>query len=149
MGRPFNKLLNVENFIQPEPNTGCWLWLGKINRQGYGRFFIDWKEVQAHRACYEFYRGQIPHGLTLDHLCRNRWCVNPDHLEPVSFGVNVLRGIGVGAQNAKKTHCSKGHALTGHRGDGSRYCLTCNSDRARKRREKENVISKAEVRTIQ
>lgn len=76
-------------------HTGCWRWLGNISR-GYGRCKGDPESPQktrlAHRVFYEHHVGPIPEGLELDHLCRNRWCVNPEHLEPVTRAVNVRRG---------------------------------------------------------
>src|SRR3990167_5623746 len=86
----------------------CWLWKG-ADTQGYGHFKTKGKYLLAHRFAYETIVGLIPAGLTLDHLCRQRACVNPLHLEPVTRGENVLRGIGRSARNARKTHCIRGH----------------------------------------
>lgn len=82
----------------------CWPWRGPIFK-GYGRF----KGKGAHRIAYRLLKGEIPDGLTLDHLCRNRACCNPAHLEPVTNRVNVLRGVGPSAENSRKTHCANGH----------------------------------------
>src|SRR6202030_118623 len=71
----------------PEPNSGCWLWLGACNEFGYGKF----GKVKAHRFSYEREKGPIPDGLEIDHLCRNKSCVNPDHLEAVTHGENRRR----------------------------------------------------------
>lgn len=103
---------------------GCWEWTGAKNAGGYGVC----RGQQAHRASYELLVGPIPAGLQLDHLCRNRACVNPDHLEPVTRKVNILRGEGVAAKNARKTHCLNGHELTGHnliQHKGGRECRAC------------------------
>lgn len=101
----------------------CWEWqAGKI--RGYGQFsptrpaVPDGQprpsgSVAAHRFAYELLVEPIPEGLTLDHLCRNPACVNPGHLEPVTIGVNTLRGEGPAARNARKTHCKRGHPLSG------------------------------------
>jgi len=85
--------------------------------------------MAAHRFAYEALVGPIPEGLKLDHLCRNRACVNPDHTEPVTDRVNTLRGFGPTAMNARATHCSEGHEFTDENTylnqSGSRVCLTC------------------------
>lgn len=89
--------------------------------------------MQAHRKVYEWLRGTVPLGLTLDHLCRHRWCVNPDHLEMCSMRENILRGEGVAAKRARQTHCIHGHELTEentyHRPDRpkgrGRMCRAC------------------------
>ena len=90
----------------------CWLFQ-KTNHTGYARFSIAHRYLpMAHRVCYELFVGEIPEGLTLDHLCRRRNCVNPIHLEPVTLRENTIRGVGPSAQNAKKTVCSNGHEYT-------------------------------------
>lgn len=80
--------------VSPEPNSGCWLWLGSEWGKGYGSFVIErGKGCQAHRAAYELFVGPIPEGLQLDHKCRVHICVNPDHLEPVTQRENTIRGF--------------------------------------------------------
>lgn len=98
--------------VHPTLGTECWLWVGSRDGAGYGHFGLDRRVEKAHRVAYELRVGPIPKGLALDHLCRNTSCVNPTHLEPVTSRVNSLRGVGVGAVNAKKTHCPKGHEYT-------------------------------------
>lgn len=109
----------------------CWLWMGSKNQSGYGRLRRGGhvgKIILAHRYAYSALIGPIPDGLVLDHICRVRHCVNPAHLQAVPDRVNVARGIGPTAVNARKTHCKHGHAFTaentGIRHDG-RYCKTC------------------------
>ena len=110
----------------------CWEWIGTTHKEGYGAIRVGGhgsKWVGAHRVMYELFRGKIPDGLTIDHLCRNTRCVNPDHLEAVTMRVNVLRGFSPWAKNARKTHCLRGHELLGENlylnPAGSRVCRTC------------------------
>lgn len=110
----------------------CWPWLGVRTYNGYGRFKLTARKspVRAHRLAYEEMVGPIPEGLVIDHLCRNRLCVNPDHLEPVTNRENLLRGEGIAAINAAKTHCVKGHPFDEvntyiEPSNGKRKCRTC------------------------
>jgi hypothetical protein len=110
----------------------CWLWTGTAPA-GYGQISVNGKAVPSHRWAYEQAKGPIPNGLQLDHLCRVTRCVNPDHLEPVSARVNILRGEGVPAINSKRTHCKQGHPFTPEntayiRGR-HRQCRTCSNCR--------------------
>ena len=118
-----------------EHESGCWLWQGTLAANGYGVLRVDGKNVKAHRFSYELLRGPIPEGATIDHLCRVRSCVNPDHLEAVSFAENCLRGEGLPAQNFRKTHCQRGHEFTPENTSVDRYghreCITCRRERAR------------------
>lgn len=94
----------------------CWVYPGSINRQtGYGKAWFRERQAtfDAHRAAYIMLRGEVPKGLTLDHLCRNRSCCNPWHLEAVTIRVNLLRGDGPSANQARQTHCKRGHPLSG------------------------------------
>lgn len=114
----------------------CWLWVGALTGgRGYGSFHLDRRRVKAHRFAYEQMVGPIPDGLTLDHLCRVRRCVNPNHLEPVTNLENIRRGrsfAGRVALRETQTHCKRGHELAGNnlhmRSDGRRQCLTCRRD---------------------
>lgn len=107
--------------------SGCWEWLGGTFH-GYGVFSASGKQsIRAHRVAFFLHYGHWPD--CIDHLCRNRKCVNPLHLEAVSNKENVLRGIGITAKNRLKTHCSKGHELTDSNvwmsARGQRICKTC------------------------
>jgi hypothetical protein len=135
-GRPFDTRSieeKLQSYILPEPNSGCWIWSGGITGSGYGMFWFDSKSSLAHRSSYEFYKGKIPDDMELDHLCRIRCCVNPDHLEPVTSKENLMRGISFSAKNAKKTHCIRGHEFTkentrlwvSKNGKKLRICRTC------------------------
>lgn len=115
-------------------SNGCWVWLLSKNKQGYGKLSIKDQPVRAHRYYYEQYKGEIPTGLVVDHICRNTSCVNPDHLEAVTYKENVLRGDSPPSKNAKKTHCKWGHAFVAEnlvKGVGSRKCLACLNRRSR------------------
>lgn len=98
--------------VNKQAALGCWEWTAAKLASGYGSFRANNRAYVAHRYAYERLIGLVPDGLQLDHLCRNRACVNPHHLEPVPQSVNVLRGISLPAINARKTHCSRGHEFT-------------------------------------
>jgi hypothetical protein len=108
-----------------EKSDGCWLWTAQIGSNGYGRFSSrsDGPRL-AHRVAYELVIGEIPAGLVIDHLCRNRACVNPHHMEPVTIGENVRRG-----EPAVKTHCKQGHERNDTNSyvnaKGHRICRPC------------------------
>jgi hypothetical protein len=111
----------------------CWIWKGARSSEGYARFYSGQNEKKrstyqyVHRLVYEAFVGPIPEGLHIDHLCRNRACVNPEHLETVTPRVNLLRGAGPPAQNARKTHCKAGHSLAENVRlyHGRRQCREC------------------------
>lgn len=118
---------------EPEPNSGCWLWTAGCSK-GYGVYRIGEKTGQAYSHSYKTLIGPVPEGLELDHLCRTPCCVNPAHLEPVTHGVNLLRGNTINAKNATKTHCKRGHNNWRIRKTG-RYCRTCGTENMRKYQE--------------
>ncbi len=108
-------------------NTGCWQWVGVKNRHGYGRFWYKGRKIQAHCFSYEFFKGVIPRPLEPDHTCRNRACVNPDHLELVTRSTNNKRGL-LGILHA---YCKRGHLMdeanTYIDPKGRRNCRACHS----------------------
>jgi hypothetical protein len=95
----------------PHGAADCWEWTGTV-RSGYGRVHVNGRRRSAHVVVYELLNGPVPEGMQLDHLCRNRLCVNPSHLEPVSVKENVARGVSFAARYAARTHCPKGHEYT-------------------------------------
>ena len=106
--------------------SNCWNYLGPFNVSHpsgliYGRFGGE----NAHRVAYRSWRGPIPKGLTIDHLCRNTICINPEHLEVVTLAENIRRGFSPTAINKRKTHCLNGHPFTIKRAHGWRGCLVC------------------------
>lgn len=101
-------------YSQIEITNNCWNWTGKLDSDGYGlsqdlKNIIGFKTNRAHRVAYYIAVKDLISGLTIDHLCRNRRCVNPAHLEEVTNVENVLRGENFTAINARKTHCYNGH----------------------------------------
>lgn len=124
-------------WLNVEKTETCWLWKQKPSAEGYGRFQTKPDpHTYAHRFAYELLVGPIPEGLHLDHLCRVRICVNPQHLEPVTCRENVIRGIGPAAIHHAQTHCIHGHeftqANTYYRRDRkypARICRRCRADR--------------------
>ena len=114
--------------------TSCWVWQLSTDRDGYGNLWARGTSQKAHRVYYEDHVGPVPKGLQLDHLCRVRSCVNPEHLEPVTAQVNVLRGISPAAVNATRTSCPAGHPYDDENtkilARGWRRCRTCERQRS-------------------
>lgn len=134
------------SMVEKEPGDGCWNWTRFKQKVGYGTFRIGNKSLLAHRVAYELEYGPILDGLEIDHLCGNKSCVRPDHLEAVTREENMRRAPTWGRwKNAAKTHCPHGHEYTEentfrHK-DGRRECLICkrrhNRENARKKRERD------------
>ena len=121
----------------------CWRWTGTKNR-GYGHFRTLDGRIYAHRWAYEFFVGPIPDGLTIDHLCRNRACVNPDHLEPVPMRVNVHRSEAVSVQFVGITECKYGHEFTEAntiRVPKGRKCRACANRRTAAYRARKKAVA--------
>lgn len=138
--------------VQPVPWSGCWLWTGYIDQLDYGQFAFGGKVKKAHRVSYELHRGPIPLGLEIDHLCRVRCCVNPDHLEAVTRSENIRRGTGPDllrvsrrARAATVTHCPQGHpydeANTKWISQYKRACRACQSAYQRRHYLKHKGVS--------
>ena len=115
--------------ISIDEETGCWNWTGYVAKNGYGKITYNKKSYKAHRLVYELLVKPIETGLQIDHLCRNRRCVNPTHLEEVTQKENILRGTSPTAENKNKTHCVHGHELSGENllvsSGGRRVCRIC------------------------
>lgn len=148
--RPGRPLVPIEDrllsAVTAGPN-GCWLWTQRVNNHGYGRLSTGSRKTLklhlAHRVSYETFVGPIPDGKVIDHLCRTRRCIRPDHLEPVAQQQNVLRSpIAVAARWAARTHCNNGHEFTPEnthiryrRGRPYRVCRPCDINKKRAQRE--------------
>lgn len=128
-----------------DKDRDCWVWTGSVSKAGYGRICISdngsKRTRSAHRVSYETFKGEIPEGLTIDHLCKNRKCINPNHLEAVTIKENVHRGNPLWKQQMARTHCPKGHEYTEDNiyryttkhGGTCRNCKTCMKARTRER----------------
>lgn len=125
--RPLLERLQEQYEVNAE--TGCWEWTGSLNHGGYGQFTIDGVRHPAHRAAWMILVGPDGiDGLDIDHLCRNRKCVNPEHLEPTTRSVNLSRGIGGRWRTERITHCPQGHPYdeeNTYRDRKGRQCRAC------------------------
>lgn len=134
MRRSTRSFDDILQYIEPQ-QSGCWLWTGGRNTKGYGQIYIEGRNRGVHRYVYQHIVGDIPDGMTLDHLCRERACCNPTHLEPVTNQENCRRGLR-GDLYPHKDHCAHGHPLTGDnvviRKNGYRRCRTCHAAELRR-----------------
>jgi hypothetical protein len=144
--------------VEPEPNTGCWLWTGAATIAGYGSITVDSIQTGAHRYMWALHNGPIPSGAFICHRCDTPSCVNPDHLfvgtprdntrdmwrkGRARLGDNMLRATAVASRNrSARTHCNHGHAFTSENTGMevrsrdqklARYCRTCRSESQRRR----------------
>lgn len=117
----------MERFwIKVNKTDDCWIWLAGVDEKGYGQFRFNGKTSKAHRVSYILTFGNIQDDLVIDHLCRNRKCVNPNHMDLVTQAENVRRGLaGKNNLQSMKTHCLRGHEFSGIRKDGARICHKC------------------------
>lgn len=120
-------------------SAGCWLFSGWLRPDGYGKIWSRGRMRSVHREVFEHMRFPLPEGVVLDHLCRNRSCCNPSHLDPVTNRENTLRGQGIAAINARREVCKRGHPLVGPEADvamrgRSRQCRACIRENYREKR---------------
>ena len=123
----------IEEALRVKITDSCWLWTGCTNNDGYGSIRIGGKNVRAHRVSYYLFKGRIKKGLEIDHICRVRNCINPNHLRQITTKENILAGVGAGAQNARKTHCPQGHEYPPRKPGKDRHCRPCNAKMKRDR----------------
>lgn len=152
--QPEQEMARFWGSVEKQPSDRCWVWQGALNSAGYGLMMWQGRVTRAHRIAYELHKGPIPIGLELDHLCRNRRCVNPAHLEAVTSLTNWERGRSISRLNVAKTHCKNGHPFdetnTGNL-NGGRRCRLCHAERERaansiKIRERRNLPLDAVLR---
>lgn len=134
---PVVRLLRTVEFDE----SGCWAWKGTIDHDGYGRVYHLGKKVRAHRLSYELLVGELTPGLVVDHVCRNKACINPDHLELVSQSENVKRSLPTSKNGMtrgkykKRPTCYRGHFKEwDHQADGYKPCRECQKIRNKERR---------------
>ena len=144
-----NSFFKYERFfklIKIDQISGCWNWCGYLNSNGYGKLGIKMKTHYSHRISYFIFKGEIPEGLVVDHKCRNRSCVNPDHLRAVTRRTNTIENSSsMAAIHSRKKECLRGHPLSGTnlriRKNGSRICIACHQMRNAKRDRRKKIVN--------
>ncbi len=130
MGRPSNTAYALMDYVYEDELTNCWVWIGAVAQNGYSKVTVNYRTTSAHRFIYEQLVGIIPEGLQIDHKCRNKLCVNPEHLEAVTCKVNMER------RSVLITECKYGHPLSGDNlyicPQGKRGCKTCRREAVRR-----------------
>ena len=138
----------VTESVTIDPDTGCWVWNKSLERNGYARMSVGHKVEGVHRITYKERHGFIPDGFEIDHLCRNRACCNPDHLEAVEHRENLMRSpIAAARINSEKAKCNRGHELSGDNlaidALGYRSCRACSRIRTARHRARQKEQSLA------
>lgn len=137
-----DKKLESRFWSKLKKTDSCWIWTASKDLDGYGRFFLEGRSISSHRFSYEHWNGKIPDELQIDHICRNRACVNPEHMEIVTSKENTLKGSGPTAVNSRKTHCPQGHEYSEentYNSNGARTCKICKKLRVSLSRQRKKL----------
>ena len=115
--------------VKINKDSDCWEWSGELTSYGYPKIYYKGKRFRAHRVSYNIFKGVLDSGLVIDHICRNKKCVNPEHLRQVNKQINAVENsVSIAALNKAKTHCRLGHEYTQQNTrihKNSRHCITC------------------------
>lgn len=146
MGKRIDASIRFSASVAVDHAGDCHVWTKYRDKHGYGRFWDGSRMTRAHVFAWVKMHGPVPAGLELDHLCRNRACCNPAHLDAVTHRVNMLRGGGCGSENAAKTHCSRGHLFSAENtyirpGDAGRGCRACGTEAAKRYKARKRARS--------